>query len=135
MADVKRYVDIINQCHHADKSDEITFAELIHKMMEGKLIEIYIGDTYEDLRLQDSTTKIASVLCGKVVAAFGECLVMDCAYVDKGTKKVVFGNVVIVNERSIRTLTEVDNRGTLKDTFLSSKEAVLIKEELDKNPQ
>jgi hypothetical protein len=136
MADINNYLNIIDSLHREKLSRDFSFAEIIYKSMKEKLVEVYIGDTYEDLKSQDSTTKINAVLCGIVKAAYAECLILDCAYVDQATKKPSFGNIVFLNERCIRTITEVDMLGTLKDTFISSKECLIIKnlfEKLKKN--
>ena len=108
-------------------SKKHTFAELIAKVWGNKVIEVYIGDTYEDIRYTDSTVKYVSILVGKVVDAYGECLVMNCAYVDQATKKVKYGNIVCLNERSVRTITEVDDTGILKDTFINSRDGNIVK--------
>ena len=107
-----------------------SFAELIARVWGGKLVEVYIGDTYEDLKFEDSTQKCPAVLIGKMMDAYGECLVLDCAYVEQGTKVVKFGNIVCLNERSIRTITEVDGSGMLRDTFLNSKDGKVVKSAL-----
>lgn len=105
-----------------------TFAELIHRVWGGKIIEVYIGDTYEDIKYDDSTQKYVAILVGKVIDAYGECLVMNCAYIDQSTKTLKYGNIVCLNERSVRTITEVDETGILKDTFLSSRDSKIVKD-------
>ena len=127
MADLNNYLNVFDDLHREKTSRDLSFAELVYKLMKDKLVEVYIGDTYEDLKSQDSTTKVNAVICGIVKAAYGDCLLLDCAYVDQVNKKVIFGNIVCLNERSIRTLTEVDNSGSLKDTCISSKETLFIK--------
>lgn len=125
MANGTEFVTAINELNRENK--DITFAELISQVWSGKIVEIYIGDTYEDIKYDDSTKKYASVLIGKVITAYAECIVLDCAFVDPITKKMQFGNVVCLNERGIRTITEVDGNGLLKDTFLSSRDARIVK--------
>lgn len=105
-----------------------TFAELIATVWKDRIIEIYIGDTYEDIKYDDSTQKYVAILVGKVIDAYGECLVLNCAYNDPISKTLKFGNIVCLNERSVRTITEVDNSGILKDTFLSSRNGKIIKD-------
>lgn len=105
-----------------------TFAELIHQVWGGKIIEVYIGDTYEDIKYDDSTQKYVAILVGKVIDAYGECLIMNCAYVDQASKTLKYGNIVCLNERSVRTITEVDETGILKDTFLSSRDSKIVKD-------
>lgn len=119
MATEKDFINIIDEINASGK--EHTFAEMLGKVMKNKIIEVYIGDSYEDIKYDDSTTKYPAVLVGRVIAAYAECLVLDCIYVDQSSKKMNFGNIVCLNERAIRTLTEVDEKGFLIDTFLSSR--------------
>ena len=81
MATEKEFITNINDLNASEK--EHTFAELIAKTMKDKVVEVYIGDSYEDIKYDDSTTKYPAVLVGKVVTAYAECLVLNCIYVDK----------------------------------------------------
>lgn len=120
--------DFINSIEETVNSGKrITFAELIAKTLKGKIIEVYIGDAYEDIKLDEITTRAPAVLIGKVITAYAECLILNCAYVDQASKKVKFGNIVCLNERSVRTICEVDETGVLKDTFLCSRDGKTIK--------
>lgn len=125
MAKEEEFIKAIDEVHASGK--DITFAELIAKVFTGRVVEIYVGDTFEDVKYDDSTQKYAAVVVGKVVAAYAECIVLNCAYMDQATKTMQFGNIVCLNERGIRTITEVDNNGILKDTFLSSRDAKIVK--------
>lgn len=119
------FVEAINQLNADNK--HITFAELIAMVLKDKVVEIYVGDTYEDIKYDDSTQKYVAVLVGKVLAAYAECLVLNCAYMDQSTKTMKLGNIVCLNERGIRTITEVDETGILKDTFLSTRDSKIVK--------
>lgn len=125
MANEQQFIDAIKELH--DNNQQITFAELIAKVWGGKVVEIYIGDTYEDIKFEDSTQKYAAVVIGKVITAYAECIVLNCAYTDQRTKKIQFGNIVCLNERGIRTITEVDESGILRDTFLNSRDGRIVK--------
>jgi len=132
MATEKEFITNINDLNASEK--EHTFAELIAKTMKDKVVEVYIGDSYEDIKYDDSTTKYPAVLVGKVVPAYAECLVLNCIYVDQPSKKIKSGNIVCLNERAIRMLTEVDEKGLLIDTFLSSRNhSKIVKDFLNKN--
>lgn len=126
MAQEIEFVNAIAELNATNQ--DITFAELIAKVWGGRIVEIYIGDTYEDIKYEDSATKYAAVLVGRVITAYAECIVLNCAYVDPQTKKMQFGNIVCLNERGIRTISEVDGSGLLKDTFLSSRDARIVKD-------
>lgn len=110
-----------------EKKRSVSLAEVIADIYKGKFIEIYIGETFEDIKRNDSSTKVCSVICGKVITAYAECLFVECAYLSQVSKKIEFGNIVCVNERTIRILTEVDGEGGLLDTFLSPKYVEVIK--------
>lgn len=126
MANADQFVSTINELNAS--GTDITFAELIAKVWGGKVVEIYIGDSYCDIKYDESTTRVAAVVIGKVITAYAECIVLDCAYVNQRTGKMQFGNVVCLNERGIRTITEVDESGVLRDTFLSSRDGKAVKD-------
>lgn len=125
MAQEEEFIKAIDEVRASGK--DITFAELIAKTLKGRIVEIYVGDTSEDVKYDDSTKKYAAVVIGKVITAYAECLVLNCAYMDQVTKTMQLGNIVCLNERGIRTITEVDESGVLKDTFLSSRDAKIVK--------
>jgi len=126
MANEKQFIDAIKELKADAKKH--SFAELIEKVWGGKIIEIYIGDSYEDIKFDESTTRNPAIVVGRVITAYAECLVLNCAYVDQATKKIQFGNIVCLNERSVRTITEVDEAGILRDTFLNTGDGRIIKE-------
>lgn len=103
-----------------------TFAEFLAELFADKFIEIYVGDSYEDVSTEQISTTYPAVFCGKVVAAYRECLIIDCAYVASGNH-IKLGNYLFVNERAIRALNAVDGKGTLEDMMLRSKETLEVK--------
>jgi hypothetical protein len=105
-----------------------TFAEFIAELFANKYIEIYLGDSYEEISVEQISTSYPAVFCGKVVSAFKECLVLDTIYIDKNTKKMTTGNLMFINERSIRLINEIDGKGIIEDMFLRSRESLIIKE-------
>jgi hypothetical protein len=108
--------------------EKLTMAEFIAKIWGDKIVEIYIGDTYEDIKLDDSTCKVPSILVGKIIGAYAECIMLNCAFADQQTGNLAFGNIVALNERGIRTITEIDDVGNLRDTFLNIKDGKRIKQ-------
>lgn len=129
MSTEKEFIDSIAAVKAS--GEQITFAELLAKTWAGKIVEVYIGDNYENVNYDDATVNYASVLIGKVVTAYAECLVLNCIYVDQKTKSHKFGNIVCLNERAIRTITEVDDSGVLRDTFLSTRDSRIVKDLFD----
>ena len=109
-----------------------TFAEFIAEVFKDKFVEIYVGDSYEDISTEQVSVTYPAVFCGKVVGAYRECLVINCAYTMHGysglhTKKISLGKMLFLSERAIRALTEVDHKGVLEDTMLRSRETLDIK--------
>lgn len=111
----------------ASKGSGKTFAEFIADMFQGKFIEVYVGDAYEDVSTEQVSTTYPAVFCGKVVAAYKECLIMNCAFANQ-SRHLQLGNIVFLNERAIRALNEVDGNGVIEDMMLRSKETLDIKD-------
>jgi hypothetical protein len=103
-----------------------TFAEFLAEMFKDRYLEIYLGDSYEEVSVDQVSTSYPAVFCGKVVAAYRECLIINAAYIDP-QRKLKLGNLMFINERAIRALNEIDGNGILQDMLLRSKESLDIK--------
>ena len=102
-----------------------TFAEFLAESLKDKVIEIYLGDSYEEVSTEQISVSYPAVICGKIVSAYRECLVISSIYVDK--KRVVKpGKLIFINERAIRALSEVSGDSFLEDMFLRSKESLKV---------
>lgn len=100
-----------------------TFAEFLSEALKDTLVEIYLGDAYEQVSTEQISTPYPAVFCGKIVSAYKECLVINCAYVDKH-KKLKSGKFVFINERAIRGLSAIDGSGSpLQSLFWRSSES------------
>ena len=109
-----------------------TFAEFLADLFKNKCIEIYLGDSYEEVSTEQISTSYPAVFCGKVVSAYRECLIISAAYVDD-SKEIKFGNLMFVNERAIRALNEIDGNGIIEEMFLRSKESLIIRDHFAKS--
>lgn len=107
-----------------------TFAEFLAAVFKDKFIEVYVGDAYEDVSTEQISTTYPAVFCGKVIAAYRECLVLNCAFAGQ-TGTLQMGNMMFINERAIRALSEVDGHGTVEDMMLRSKETLDIKKRFE----
>lgn len=103
-----------------------TFAEFIAEIFKDKFIEIYVGDSYEDVSVDQVSVTYPAVFCGKVVAAYRECLIISSVFVDSG-RHLQVGNMMFISERAIRALNEIDGNGIMEDMMLRSKESLVIK--------
>lgn len=102
-----------------------TFAEFLATVFKDRLIEVYVGDAYEDVSIDQISTTYPAVFCGKVVAAYRECLILNCAH-PASNHHYELGNMLFINERAIRALTPVDDKGTIGDMMLRSNETLNI---------
>lgn len=114
-----------------------TFAEFLAVLFKDRFIEVYLGDSYEEVSMEQTSTSYPAVICGKVIAAYRECLVINGAYVSPTAKpgkphKLQLGNLIFINERAIRALTEIDGNGILEDMLFRSRHSLDIKKQFIK---
>lgn len=121
--------DVLDIVQESNKDRVKTFAEFIATVFHGKFIEMYLGDAYEDVSTEQISTSYPAVFCGKVVAAYRECLVVNSVFANPKTKKLELGNLMFISERAIRGLNEIDGNGVIEDMFLRSRESLDIKAE------
>lgn len=123
---------VVNEMQGSGK----TFAEFLAVLFKDKLVEIYLGDSYEEVSLEQTSMSYPAVICGRVIAAYRECLIVSCAYIDpiapgpKGNDNkqgIKFGNNLFISERAIRALNEIDGRGVLEDMLLRSRESLDVR--------
>ena len=101
-----------------------TFAEFLAKLFKGKVIEIYLGDAYEEVSTEQVSSSYPAVICGKVIGAYRECLIIDGGYTDRASKQIISGNTLFISERAIRALNEVNGKGVFEDSLLRSRESL-----------
>lgn len=102
-----------------------TFAEFLSTILKDRFVEIYVGDSYEDVSTEQISTSYPAVFCGKILGAYRECLIINCAH-PASAHHFELGNILFVNERAIRALTPVDDKGTIEDMMLRSSETLNI---------
>jgi len=116
------------KAENAQKGYYSTMAEFWYELFKDKYVEVYLGDSYENVSTEQVSTPYAAVFSGKVIAAYKECLVMEGAYIDRTNNVHKIGKQIFISERSVRGLCEVDGNGILDDIFLRSREAKLLKD-------
>jgi hypothetical protein len=107
------------------KGKDNTLAEFICAIYKDKYVELYLGDSYEEVKMEQTSCSYPAVFCGKVIAAFKECLAIEALHVTK-SKKVQSGNIIFINERAIRGMTEVNDLHSLQDMILRSNEVFSV---------
>jgi hypothetical protein len=125
----KELDDVITKMNidNESKGSHSTIAEFLYTLFKDKFVEVYLGDSYEDISTEQVSTPYAAVFSGRVIAAYKECLVMEGAYIDRRTRASKIGKQIFISERSIRGFCEVDGNGILDDIFLRSREATEVK--------
>ena len=105
-----------------------SMAEFIFSTLKGKFVEIYVGDTYETVDVEQISMATPAIFFGKVLGAFRECLIIDAVYMGKDSKPHL-GNMIFINERAIMAITEASDmpNGSMGDLFLRSKDIPNIK--------
>jgi hypothetical protein len=114
----------VQECNDGGRTK--TLAEFIVEVFKDKFIEIYLGDSYEEVSIEQISMSYPAVFCGKVVAAYKECLIVNSVFVNS-SKKMELGNLMFISERAIRGLNEIDGNGVIEDMFLRSRESLTIK--------
>jgi hypothetical protein len=95
--------------------------------LKGKVLEISIGDEYEELTLNDHIKKVNGIIYGILEDVVDDFLVVSCYYFDKNGALHKRGNVVYINTWSVKVFTELNSRGCLNDVFLSSEHSRKMK--------
>jgi len=110
---------LASNLHGSGKS----LAEFLGELFKGKFVEIYLGDSYEEVSTEQISISYPAVFCGRIVCAYRECLVISAAYINTN-KKMNLGKLIFISERAIRAFTPIEEEGSgLEDMFLRSKEA------------
>lgn len=116
------------------KGTNKTFSEFIGEVFKDKIVEVYLGDSYEQVSTEQISISYPSVICGKVIGSFKECLVLNCVYAEpnsnsKNNKDVNlnFGKMLFLHEYSIKSINEIDGKSIFKDLQLKSRDSLTIK--------
>lgn len=87
-------------------------------ILQGKLLEISVGDDYEELVLSDHVSKVNGVIYGELDDIVDDFLVVRCYFIDK-QGRLVKDNVVYINSWHVKVMKEARN-GSLNDVFLGA---------------
>jgi hypothetical protein len=124
MVTTEEVLETVETCNTEGRTK--TLAEFIATIFKDKFIEMYLGDSYEEVSTEQISQSYPAVFCGKVVGAYKECLIVNSVYVNE-VKRLTLGNLVFISERAIRGLNEIDGKGNMEEMFLRSSESMEIK--------
>lgn len=102
-----------------------TFAEHIFEKLENQLVEVLIGESYEELQLDQLTSNYPAVVVGKIIEAFGNVLVLDCSYYEK--KQLKSNKILYINDFTIKCLSPIDGNVSIEELLLRSRNTKAIK--------
>jgi len=109
------------QLYSLPKKD-LTFAESISEELSGYMVEIYLGENYEQIKMDQYEKNIPGVICGKVVGAKGNLLIVE-ANVFNGKSHDDYKKVYI-NDFSIKFICELDGSDVgVSNIFLDSRKS------------
>ena len=114
------------------ESNSSTFAEVISENLKDKFVEVFFGEAFEVLKQADSDRNMFTTICGKLLGATGDVLILNCFYVDdNGISRL--GNIVYINGYAIKAISEINACGSLHETFLSTIDSKKIHKTLSLN--
>ena len=96
-------------------------------VLKGSLLEISVGDEYEEIVMNDFIRKVNGVIYGTLEDIVDDFLVVNCYYYDK-SGNFKNGNIVYINTWAVKAFTKVNSQGCLNDVFLSSANTRKIKQ-------
>lgn len=115
---------LLQSCVDVSREKDFSLAEFIAYSLKDQLIEVYVGDSYEQISTEQVSTNYPAVFIGKVVTAYKECLILNCCFVKN--KELKFGNPLFINERSIRAVNIATGEGMIIEMFSKSHETKTI---------
>jgi len=80
-----------------------THAESLFSLLNGKYIQIYLGDSIGKRIYADDDSDIKAIVKGKVVRAEGEWLIILCEFIKQG---LIVSKEVFINGWSIKSVME-----------------------------
>lgn len=101
-------------------------------LLKNELLEVSVGDEYEELLTSDTVKKINGVIYGVLLNIIDDLMVLDCYYLNKNNQ-LVSGNIVYINTWAVKMFTKANSEGSLKDVMLSAAHTRKMKEILGLN--
>jgi len=96
------------------------------------IVEFYIGDQSATMQYDDFSVPENSSIYGKIIDVLDSFVLLQCMYLE-GDGSLAVGNNVFINTSEIKAMTVLDTKGSLKDIFLSSRDAKAVRRILNQN--
>ena len=96
----------------------LTPASFIAKHFDNKCIEVYTGENYDTIVVEQQTQNNPAVFCGKVLGSIGNFIVLDCF--SEGKKQITSGNIVFINMEQVIILKEFELSSPITRTMIKS---------------
>ena len=99
-----------------------TFSEIAESLYKDKLVEIYCGDSFEEISFDQVSTKKPCVLVGKILKGIGNLLIINVLSNESDSKS----KIICLNEFNISMVTEKDDE-FLHDYFIQTSNSFKVK--------
>lgn len=111
------------------KPQSNTYAESLGYLLSGQIVEIYLGETYEQIKMEQSDENNPAILVGKILEGHGNVLVVEAAAFRN--RRIDHYRKVYINDYSIKFICvlEPSNVGAT-NIFMDSREAGRIYNEI-----
>lgn len=94
--------------------------------LKGEMLEICIGDEYEELVLFDNVRKVNTVIYGTFEEVVDDFVIINSFFTDvDGEFKQ--GNILYINTWHIKAFTKLKSNGSLGEAFMSSDHSNKVK--------
>jgi len=98
-------------------------------IIKNKLVEIAIGDEYEQVVNNDANINMQSVVVGYPIEIYGDFIAVKTMFLDD--KNVIQrDNLIYINSMQIKLITEINSNGSLDNSMMSVLDVNLIKRKL-----
>lgn len=101
-----------------------TYVESVAELLKNQVVEIYIGESYEAIQLDQSEYNIPAVIICKILGGHKDCLMVQMLHAGNDDKKTL--SISYINGWSIKLIKKVDGNN-LEASFLTSKKTPAFK--------
>lgn len=101
-----------------------TYVESVAELLKNEVVEVYIGESYESIKLDQSEYNTPAVIICRILGGHKDCLMVQMLHADENDKKTL--STSYINGWSIKLIKKVDGNN-LEASFLTSKKTPAFK--------
>lgn len=99
--------------------DKTSYIEQVVTFLKGQVVEVYMGEAYEVIKLDQSESQSPQVFIGKVVDGSGDCLVLQTLNVNEANK-ISCDKLIFIQGYNIYSISPVTDHSVLNDILFKS---------------